>query len=71
VSQFFFHGTNRGDRFRGDYQKLYDEGIQIALKRSYVRGSAKRKPAGQCGPKAGDAFGMAALPHATLCSESR
>jgi len=32
VSQFFFRGTNRGDQFRGDYQKLYDEGIQIALK---------------------------------------
>lgn len=32
VSQFFFRGTNRGDQFRGDYQKLYDEGIQIALR---------------------------------------
>jgi hypothetical protein len=32
VSQFFFRGTNRGDQFRGDYQKLYDEGIQVALK---------------------------------------
>jgi hypothetical protein len=32
VSQFFFRGVNRGDQFRGDYQKLYDEGIQIALK---------------------------------------
>ena len=32
VSQFFYRGTNRGDQFRGDYQKLYDEGIQIALK---------------------------------------
>jgi hypothetical protein len=32
VSQLFFRGTNRGDQFRGDYQKLYDEGIQIALK---------------------------------------
>jgi hypothetical protein len=32
VSQFFNRGSNRGDQFRGDYQKLYDEGIQVALK---------------------------------------
>jgi hypothetical protein len=32
VSQFFHRGTNRGDQFRGDYQKLYDEGIQVALR---------------------------------------
>lgn len=32
VSQFFHRGTNRGDQFRGDYQKLFDEGVQIALK---------------------------------------
>lgn len=32
VSQFFHRGTGRGDQFRGDYQKLYDDGIQIALK---------------------------------------
>ncbi len=32
VSQFFYRGTNRGDQFRGDYQRLYDEGIQVALK---------------------------------------
>jgi hypothetical protein len=32
VAQFFFRGTGRGDQFRADYQKLYDEGIQIALK---------------------------------------
>ena len=32
VSQFFHRATNRGDQFRGDYQKLYDDGIQIALK---------------------------------------
>src|SRR5262249_45021006 len=32
VSQFFHRATNRGDQFRGDYQRLYDEGIQIALK---------------------------------------
>jgi len=32
VSQFFFRGINRGEQFRADYQKLYDEGIQVALK---------------------------------------
>lgn len=32
VAQFFHRGTNRGDQFRGDFQKLFDEGIQIALK---------------------------------------
>ena len=32
VSQFFHRGTNRGDQFRADYQKLYDEGILVALK---------------------------------------
>jgi hypothetical protein len=32
ISQFFHRATNRGDQFRGDYQKLYDEGIQTALK---------------------------------------
>lgn len=32
VAQFFHRGTNRGDQFRGDYQKLFDEGIQVALK---------------------------------------
>jgi hypothetical protein len=32
VAQFFHRGTNRGDQFRGEYQKLYDEGIQVALK---------------------------------------
>ena len=32
VAQFFHRGTNRGDQFRGEYQKLFDEGIQIALK---------------------------------------
>jgi hypothetical protein len=32
VGQFFHRGTNRGDQFRAEYQKLYDEGIQIALK---------------------------------------
>jgi hypothetical protein len=32
VTQFFHRATGRGDQFRADYQKLYDEGIQIALK---------------------------------------
>ena len=32
VIQFFYRAIGRGDQFRGDYQKLYDEGIQIALK---------------------------------------
>jgi hypothetical protein len=32
VVQFFQRGAGRGDQFRADYQKLYDEGIQIALK---------------------------------------
>ena len=32
VAQFFHRGTGRGDQFRADYQKLYDEGIQAALK---------------------------------------
>ena len=32
VSQFFHRGTGRGDQFRAEYQKLYDDGIQIALK---------------------------------------
>ena len=30
VSQFFYRGTGRGDQFRGDYQKLYDDGIQVS-----------------------------------------
>ena len=32
ISQFFHRATNRGDQFRADFQKLYDEEIQIALK---------------------------------------
>ena len=32
VSQFFHRASNRGDQFRAEYQKLYDEGIGIALK---------------------------------------
>ena len=32
VAQFFHRGAGRGDQFRGEYQKLFDEGIQVALK---------------------------------------
>jgi hypothetical protein len=32
VTQFFYRAANRGEQFRSDYQKFYDEGIQIALK---------------------------------------
>ena len=32
ITQFFYRATGRGEQFRGDYQKLYDEGIQVALK---------------------------------------
>jgi len=32
VVQFFYRAANRGEQFRADYQKLYDEGIQVALK---------------------------------------
>jgi hypothetical protein len=32
VAKFFHRGANRGDEFRGDYQKLFDDGIQVALK---------------------------------------
>lgn len=32
ITQFFYRAANRGEQFRGDYQKLYDEGIQIAVK---------------------------------------
>jgi hypothetical protein len=32
ISQFFYRAANRGDQFRGDFQALYDEGIQVALK---------------------------------------
>ena len=32
VIQFFVRGTGRGDQFRAEYQKLYDDGIQVALK---------------------------------------
>ena len=32
IIQFFHRATNRGEQFRTEYQKMYDEGIQIALK---------------------------------------
>lgn len=32
VTQFFHRGTGRGEQFRADFQKLFDDGIQIALK---------------------------------------
>jgi hypothetical protein len=32
VTRFFHRGTKRGEQFQSEYQKMYDEGIQIALK---------------------------------------
>jgi hypothetical protein len=32
VTQFFHRSTKRGEQFQPDFQKMYDEGIQIALK---------------------------------------
>jgi hypothetical protein len=32
VTQFFHRSTKRGEQLAGDFQKMYDEGIQIALK---------------------------------------
>jgi hypothetical protein len=32
ITQFFYRAANRGEQFRGDFQSLYDEGIQVALK---------------------------------------
>jgi hypothetical protein len=32
VAQFFQRGTGRGEQFRAEYQKLFDDGIQVALK---------------------------------------
>jgi hypothetical protein len=32
VIQFLHRGTGRGDQFKAEYQKLYDDGIQVALK---------------------------------------
>jgi hypothetical protein len=37
VIEFFSRSTNRGDPFRDKFQKMYDEGIQIALKRQSGR----------------------------------
>jgi hypothetical protein len=31
ISQFFYRAANRGDKFRPDFQAIYDEGIQVAL----------------------------------------
>jgi hypothetical protein len=32
VTQFFHRGTNRGAQFRAEYQTLYDDGINMALR---------------------------------------
>ena len=32
VAQFFHRGTGRGEQSRADFQRLYDDGIQIALR---------------------------------------
>ena len=32
ISQFFYRAATRGEQFRGDFQAIYDEGIQVALK---------------------------------------
>jgi hypothetical protein len=32
VIRFYHRGTRRGDQFQSEYQKMYDDGIQIALK---------------------------------------
>jgi hypothetical protein len=32
IAQFLHLGTGRGDKFRTEYKKLYDDSIQIALK---------------------------------------
>jgi hypothetical protein len=32
IDQFFHRGAGRGDQFRADFQKLFDDGIAIALK---------------------------------------
>ena len=32
IIEFFSRSTKRGDQFRDNFQKMYDEGIQIALK---------------------------------------
>ena len=42
VIQFLPRATNRGEQFRSEYQKMYDEGIQIALKYLGGGGAAPR-----------------------------
>jgi len=32
IVEFFHRSTKRGEQFQADFQKMYDEGIQIALK---------------------------------------
>jgi hypothetical protein len=32
IAQFFLRGTARGDQFRTEFQKLFDDGIGVALK---------------------------------------
>jgi hypothetical protein len=32
ITEFFSRSTKRGEQFRDNFQKMYDEGIQIALK---------------------------------------
>jgi hypothetical protein len=32
VIEFFSRSTKRGDQYQANFQKMYDEGIQIALK---------------------------------------
>ena len=32
IIEFFSRSTKRGDQYRENFQKMYDEGIQIALK---------------------------------------
>ena len=32
VIRFYHRGTKRGEQFQSEYQKMYDDGIQIALK---------------------------------------
>jgi len=31
ISRFFHRGTNRGDQYRADFQKIFDDGIKLAL----------------------------------------
>jgi hypothetical protein len=32
ITEFFHRSTKRGEQFQANFQKMYDEGIQIALK---------------------------------------